>query len=241
MCGRYRIKDPKKLQEHLRAGLHVEWTADGPRYNIAPSLDEPVIIMDDEGDVIVPATMRWGFVPYWDQSEKPKLAPINATAENLTTNGVFKQSAQKRRCLVPADGFYEWLRLDEKTKVAFDIHLKRDRPFFMAGVYEKATGNRPRTFAIVTTRPNELVAKIHTRMPAILDAAAAKEWLRPGPMTAERVATLTAPHNAEDMDAVSISSLVNNPRNDLPEVLEPMAFTPPPKRPQETQGELFGE
>ena len=239
MCGRYRIKATDELNEHLRRtfDLFDAVLADKPRYNIAPSQDCPVIIMDDEGDVIVPAFMRWGYVPYWERSDKPRLAPINAQAESVATSGLFRQSLQRRRCLVPADGFYEWLRLDEKTKVPFDIHLTGGRPFFMAGIYEEGRENRPATFAILTTSPNALMAKIHDRMPAILDDNEAKRWVARGDIAPEKLAELTSPHAAEEMEATPISSLVNSPKNDLPEVLEPVAFTPPSPKP--VQGELF--
>jgi len=244
MCGRYRIKDTDVLTEHLRRTFNIpNWVEDQnrPRYNIAPSQDCPVIIMDDEGDVLpIPCFMRWGFVPFWEQSPKPKLAPINVQAEKVPTSRMFQHALQKRRCLVPADGFYEWLRVDEKTKFPFDIHLKGGRPFVMAGLYEKATALRPATFAILTTAPNRLMSRIHDRMPAILDDAKAKAWLARGTVTPEQVRELTASHAAEDMEAVPISSLVNSPRNDGPELLERVAFTPPPKPPPPPiQGELF--
>jgi putative SOS response-associated peptidase YedK len=241
MCGRYRIKDTDALTEHLRRTFQIpDWVKDrnAPRYNIAPSQDCPVVIMDDEGDILPVQMMRWGFVPFWETEVAPKFQPINAQAEKLL-GGIFKHSAQKRRCLVPADGFYEWLRLDEKTKVPFDLRLKGGRPFVMAGVYEKPSAGRPATFAILTTSPNALMAKIHTRMPAILGTEEAKRWLQPGPITPAEVSELTAPFPAEEMEAITISSLVNSPRNDLPEILEPVAFTPPPKQPKETQIELF--
>ena len=114
---------------------------------------------------------------------------------------MFRQAVQQRRCLVPADGFYEWLRLDEKTKVPFDIHLKSGRSFFMAGLFEKSTEMRPATYAILTTRANELMARIHSRMPAILGDSEAKRWIGPGSMTSEQVAELTAPYEAEEMEA----------------------------------------
>jgi putative SOS response-associated peptidase YedK len=241
MCGRYRIKDTHEVTAHLRETFDIlDWVPDKPRFNIAPSQECPVITLDDEGDVVVPAFMRWGYVPYWETSDRPKLAPINAQAESVLTNGMFRQSVQKRRCLVPADGFYEWLRLDEKTKVPFDIHLKGGRSFFMAGIYEKARHNRPAAFAILTTAPNELMAKIHARMPVILDDGKAKRWLQRGDLAPEKLAELTAPHPAEEMEATPISSLVNSPKNDVPEVLEPVAFTPPPPPPPKPiQGELF--
>jgi putative SOS response-associated peptidase YedK len=241
MCGRYRIKNTAGLREFLQEKYGITEWGDAhhfPRFNIAPSQDCPVIIMDDEGDVLpIPAMMRWGFVPGWEKAEKPALAPINAQSEKVATNGMFRNAVQKRRCLVPADGFYEWLRLDEKTKYPFDIHLKGGRPFLMAGIYECATEIRPATFAVLTTGPNAIMTKIHNRMPAILDDDEARAWLKPGPLTPEQVATLTVPHGAEDMEAIPISSLVNSPKNDVPEVLAPVAFTPPPAKP--IQGELF--
>lgn len=237
MCGRYRIKDTDELTEHLRQAFGIpDWVVDRTRYNIAPSQELPIVARDDDGKLTL-ATMRWGFVPFWEKSGKPKLAPINAQTEKVATSAMFRQSVQKRRCLVPADGFFEWLRLDENTKVPFDIHLKSQRSFFMAGLFEKSTETRPATYAILTTRANELMARIHTRMPAILDDEEAKRWIGPGPMTSEQVAELTVPHPTEEMEATPISSLVNSPRNDGPEVLEPVAFMPPPPKP--AQGELF--
>lgn len=238
MCGRYRIKDTDELTQHLRRTFGIpEWVEDQnrPRYNIAPSQEVPVITMDEEGDVIVPAFMRWGFVPFWEKSAKPKFAPINAQAEKVVMSAMFRQAVQKRRCLVPADGFYEWLRLDEKTKVPFDIHLKSNRSFFMAGLFEKPTESRPATFAVLTTRANALVTKIHDRMPAILDDDEARRWLMRGPLSADEVAQLTEPYPSEEMAATPISALVNNPRNDLPEILEPVDFTPPEKPASDAQ------
>jgi len=238
MCGRYRLKDTDVLTAHLRRTFNLPDWVEGPRYNVAPSQDIPVVTADANGTAHL-TTMRWGLVPYWEKSEKPKLAPINAQSEGVTEKALFRQAVQKRRCLVPADGFYEWLRLDEKNKVPFDIHLKDGAPFFMAGIYEDAQPGRPATCALLTTEPNELVAKIHHRMPAILDPEEAKRWLAPGPISKEQIATLTAPHPASEMAVVPISSLVNSPRHDGPEILEPVNFVPPPPTPKVQQGELF--
>lgn len=245
MCGRLQQQNTAALREYLRekygmTDADLEKHYGVPRYNFSPSQACPVIVNDD-GDVLpVPMEMRWGLVPFWDKSEKPKIAPINAQAETVTEKATFRQSAQKRRCLVPADGFYEWLRIDEKTKFAFDIHLRGRRPFVVAAIYEKATETRPATFAVLTTRPNELMSKIHDRMPAILDDQEARRWLAPGPLTPQQVADLTAPHAAEDMEAIPISALVNSPRNDVPEILEAIAFQMPPRPPPKPiQAELF--
>jgi putative SOS response-associated peptidase YedK len=240
MCGRYRIKETDELTRHLRDTFNIpDWVPERPRYNIAPSQDLPVLALDEDGRPEV-ATMRWGFVPEWEKADKPKLAPINAQAEKVAANGMFRGALQKRRCLALADGFYEWLRLDEKTKIPFDIHLRGGRSFFMAGIYSAATEQRPATFAVLTTGPNDLMRTIHNRMPAILDDDEARQWITPGPLSAEQVAALTVPHAAAEMEASPISALVNSPRNDGPEILEPVAFTrPPPAPPKPVQTELF--
>jgi putative SOS response-associated peptidase YedK len=233
MCGRYRIKDTDLLTAHLRRTFGIPDWVMAPRYNIAPSQSLPVISRNVAGEAVV-TPMRWGFVPFWEKFPKPKVAPINAQSEKVATNGLFRSALQRHRCVVPADGFYEWLRLDESTKAPFDIHLRDGRPFFMAGVFEPATESRPATYAILTTAANTLVARIHSRMPAILEETEAHRWLTPGPIAAEEVATLTEPHPAEDMAAVPVSPLVNSPRHDLPECLAPVDFVPPP-----VQRELF--
>ena len=105
MCGRYRIKDTDELTEELRRVFKIPNWVMGPRYNIAPSQELPVVVSSADGKAQV-ATMRWGLVPFWDKSEKPKIAPINARAEDAFAKPMFRQSIQKRRALVPADGFY---------------------------------------------------------------------------------------------------------------------------------------
>ena len=238
MCGRYRIKDTDLLTAFLRETFGIPaWVKDrnAPRYNIAPSLEVPVIIMDEEGDVMpIPTMMKWGFVPFWQKPEIKKIEP-NARSEGITEKPTFRDAVQKRRLLVPADGFYEWERRSEREKYPFDIHLKGNRPFVMAGIYEKATQLRPASFALLTTRPNELMASIHDRMPVILETEQAKRWLQRGPITSDEVAQLSSPRRSDDMEAIPISGLVNNAANDLAEVLEPVS--PPP--PKQIQGELF--
>jgi putative SOS response-associated peptidase YedK len=108
MCGRYRIKDTDELTAELRRIFKIPDWVMGPRYNIAPSQELPVVVTDDAGKARV-ATMRWGLVPFWDKSEKPKIAPINARSEDAFAKPMFRQSIQKRRALVPADGFFEFM------------------------------------------------------------------------------------------------------------------------------------
>ena len=189
-----------------------------PRFNVTPSQSMPVIASAEDG-AIRAATMKWGLVPFWEKSDKPRLAPINAKSEEAFTKPMFRQSIQKRRCLVPADGFYEWQKLEGDRKKPFVIRLKGGRPFFFAGIYESDTDVRPETFLVFTTKPNALVAKIHNRMPVILPDEMAKRWIAPGPMTPEQLADFTGSYAAAKMEARPVSVLVNNPRNDSPELL----------------------
>jgi putative SOS response-associated peptidase YedK len=221
MCGRYRIKDTDALTEELRRVFKIPDWVMGPRYNIAPSQDLPVVVSGDDGNTRV-ATMRWGLVPFWDKSEKPKIAPINARSEDAFTKPMFRQSIQKRRALIPADGFFEWRRLPNDQKQPFDIHLKDGRPFFFAGIYEDATEIRPATYLLFTTRPNSLMADIHNRMPAIITGERSQQWIAPGPVSAEQLEEFTEPYPADLMVARPVSALVNNPRNDSRECLTPI-------------------
>ena len=222
MCGRYRIKDTDGLTAELRRVFKIPDWVMGPRFNIAPSQELPVIVSDEDGKARV-ATMHWGLVPFWDKSEKPKIAPINARAEEAFTKPMFRQSIQKRRALIPADGFYEWKRLPGDLKQPFDICLKDGRPFFFAGIYEEATEIRPATYLLFTTRPNLLMAEIHNRMPAIITGDRAQQWINPGPVSAEQLAEFTEPYPADLMVARPVSTLVNNPRNDSPDCIVPIS------------------
>jgi putative SOS response-associated peptidase YedK len=241
VCGRYQIKDTDALTEHLRRTFRVpDWVPDRPRYNIVPGELLPVIVEDAQKRAAV-KRMRWGYVPFWDRAEKPKLAPANARSEGAYAKGMFRQSIQRRRCIVPASGFYEWRRLNERLKVPYDIHLKGGRPCYFAGIYEPASEVRPETYLIFTTAPNELVANIHARMPVILGDDVARAWIEPGEVSPEAFADFMRAYPAAEMEAVALTPLVNNPRNDGPEVLVPASPVPEtlPSTPPAPQGELF--
>ena len=218
MCGRYLVQNPAALRELARRLFGDNLPDFSPHYNVAPSQTVPVIATDEDGAVRA-ATMKWGLVPFWDKAEKPRLAPINAKSEEAFSKPLFRQSIQKRRCLVPADGFYEWQKLEGDRKQPFAIQLKGGRPFFFAGIYESATEIRPETFLVFTTKPNALMAKIHNRMPVILPEEKARPWISPGPMTADQLAGFTASYPAAKMEALPVPVLVNNPRNDSPDCL----------------------
>lgn len=191
------------------------------RWNIAPS--QQVTVLHAEGDRVEGQGMRWGFVPPWDRSEKPRLAPINARSEEAFGKPLFREAVRSRRCLVPADGFYEWQRTGETTKTPYCLGLASERPFFLAGLYADAfPGLRPPTFALLTTQPNGAVAPVHDRMPVMLEDGAADRWLRPGPLTEEDYRTLCRPIGSEDMLVWPVSTLVNNPRHETAEVCAPV-------------------
>lgn len=222
MCGRYTIKNTKGIERWHIEWLEVEWLRFvesyqlKENYNVSPTHTMPVVRANDAGKA-EPAMMRWGLVPFWEKSEKPKMAPINARSEEVLGKPMFKQSVQKRRCLIPADGFYEWRRVSDDVKFPFHIQRKGGAPFFIAGIYERATENRPDTYALLTTGPNELMRPIHDRMPVILSDAAARAWVTPGEMTPEAMNAFNVPFPAEQMEAYEVSRLVNSPKNNTRE------------------------
>ena len=220
MCGRYTYANPYAVRELMLRELGVVIESEAPRYNIAPFQAVPIILSEESGRLVA-QEMRWGLVPFWDKSEKPKIAPINARSEEAFSKPMFRQAIQRRRALFPADGFFEWQKAPDGRgpKTPYYIRLAGERPFVIAGIYEDATTIRPATCALFTTVPNELMAPIHDRMPAILDTEAALRWLKPGPIGPKEFAAFCQAYPAGGMTARQISPLVNNVRNDRPEVI----------------------
>lgn len=218
MCGRYQLKDTDALNAYIRRLFDIpEWVAPlvAARYNVVPSQTMPVLVADEHAKPTGQA-MRWGYVPFWDKSPKPKIAPINARSEEAMAKAMFKQSIQQRRCLIPADGFYEWQTVDGVGKQPFSIGLADGAPFFFAGIFEAARETLPAMYLLFTTTSNEVVAQIHNRMPAMLTGERAKGWLEPGEMSPETFREFTAPFPADAMAKRPVSSLVNSPTNDTP-------------------------
>lgn len=219
MCGRFTAKNPNLVRKAFD-----EFDLHGPslpaRYNIGPA---QLLLTIAAGETQPPAVreMKWGLVPFWDKSEKPKIAPANARSSAVLSNRVFSQPVQKRRCLVPADGFYEWKKLSGNLKEPHHIQLKGGEPFFFAGIFEEAGDNMPPTFAILTTSPNQLMQKLHDRMPVILRGAAARSWLKAGPISPAELAALSAPYASEEMEEWAVSEYVNNWRNEGPQCVAP--------------------
>lgn len=191
MCNRYTIAAPERLKVAQLAGeiIAKAFTGLAARYNISPSEMLPILARDD-GDAWHATTMKWGFIPYFDKSAKPQKAPLNAKSETVLSLGIFRQAAQRRRCLLPADGFFEWHHLSETFKVPHYFYFRDHRPFYFAGIYETATEIHPPTCALLTTAPLPTVEPFHSRSPLILDDEQARIWSRAGSMTEETLSAI---------------------------------------------------
>jgi len=219
MCGRItRTSTRDVLAKELGVGRFVDVDL-RPRYNIAPSQTVEAIIRD--GDELCLGPMRWGFTA--PAATPARNAPINARAETIATTPLFREAFQRRRCLIVADGFYEWKK-EVRGKTPYYLRLRSGQPFGFAGIWSAhrdPAGTRTPTCAIVTCAPNALVAAIHNRMPVILPAAARERWLNPHAAVGELRALLT-PLPTEEMEAYVVSTLVNSPSNDTPECVRPV-------------------
>jgi len=201
-----------------------------PRYNIAPSQKAPVILIDgNQGGERIMEELRWGLIPSWAKDPAIGNKLINARAETLAEKASFKRPFQTRRCLVPADGFYEWrFTKTTKGKIPMRIRLKSQEPFAMAGLWERwkdAEGKELRTFTIITTEANDALQPIHNRMPVILKRQDEEAWLDPK-VASTRLTALLAPYPAEEMEAYEVSKLINNAAIDTPDCIE--SAVPPP-------------
>ncbi|MBM3941319.1 MAG: SOS response-associated peptidase [SAR202 cluster bacterium] len=225
MCGRYTLTmDLAALQAVFPFAIEeVPFT---PRYNIAPT--QQVLTWGADG-VNTAAFMRWGLIPFWAKGIQPMRTMINARAETVATNGAFKTSFRKRRCLVLADGFYEW-RKEGISKRPMRIVLKSRQPFGFAGLWDqwtdRVTGQGVRSCAIITTQPNELMVSIHDRMPVILPREAHALWLDQDVDDLLALQSLLQPYPAGEMEAYPVSRLVNSVKNEMPECILPVGPLP---------------
>lgn len=222
MCGRFTLTvDPGQLRE-LFPWVEIP---DGPtpRYNIAPG--QPVAVVPNDGKNRLDFYV-WGLVPYWAKDPAIGNRMINARAETLAEKPAFRSAFRRRRCLILADGFYEWSQEPgKKIKTPLYLHLKDKQPFAFAGLWEQWSspdGSQLLSCTIVTTEPNELVSAFHNRMPVILPQSAYQAWLEPGEADSEKLRSLLKPYPAEEMVAYPVSPLVNSPANDLPACVAPV-------------------
>ena len=223
MCGRYVVETHQELSERFQlrqVPLQLPTT-----YNAAPSQELPVIVEDDDGERTV-RLMRWGLLPRWRKpGEGRTVAPINARAETLLEKPMFRPLVGRKRCIVPANGFYEWRR-DGARKQPFYLTAKDGSLFGFAGLYDETTdpdGEILGSYTIITTNPNPLVAPLHDRMPAILRLGDEDEWLSREETDPHAAQALLQPYPAEAMTVYAVGPGVNNPRNDSPTLIAPVA------------------
>lgn len=193
-----------------------------PRYNVAPS--QPVAAIRQVEGGLQLSWLRWGLVPSWAEDLKVGYKLINARAETVATTPAFRTSFRQHRCLIPADGFYEWQKTEAKKKQPYFIAMKDGKPFAFAGLWERwkdAEGKRIESCTIVTTTANEAVKPIHDRMPVILPAADYAKWLDPKPRDPGELVEMLRPYPAEAMTTRAVGLHVNNARFDDPQCLEP--------------------
>src|SRR5688500_11967104 len=210
MCGRYTLVKLNELL--LRFPNILPPTGIAPRYNIAPT--QPVLVIPNNHPDRF-ELFHWGLIPSWAKDTAIGNRMINARAETLAEKPSFRTALKRRRCLLPADGFYEWRKEpDGKTKTPIYIRLKSGEPFMFAGLWDEwhsPDGSVLPSCAVITTRPNELMASIHDRMPVILSKDELRQWLDPAEQEPERLTALLKPFPAERMEAFPVSRTVNNP------------------------------
>ncbi|HXD08449.1 MAG TPA: SOS response-associated peptidase [Anaerolineales bacterium] len=221
MCGRFTLTvNPADLQDAFSNYSFPEKFA--PRFNIAPS--QPVLAIPND-DKFKADFYVWGLIPMWAKDPSIGSRLINARGETLAEKPSFRGGYKYKRCLILADGFYEWKAFGEKkSKTPYFIHMKDRKPFAMAGLWdtwEGPDGSSIKTCTIITTQPNELMALIHDRMPVILHPRDYAKWLDPAPQTPENLQPLIKPFSADDMSAYPVSTLVNKTTNDKPELVVP--------------------
>ncbi len=229
MCGRYVQSSERELLRN-RFGFAVGpgGVACGGRFNVAPRQRAPIVVIGPEGRLLSEAA--WGLLPGWARTAEKAPRPINARAEGLAEKPTFRDALRKRRALVPVDGYYEW-RAGPGRKTPFFFRVAGGGPFALAGLWETwrpADGREPlETFAIVTTEPNEVAARVHDRMPAVLDAEGEALWLSGRPLAAPELARCLAPAPAGTLEAWEVSPLVNDPSRNGPELLLPSSAPAP--------------
>ena len=219
MCGRYSlIADLGDLARRFE--FDGDWDSFDAGYNIAPT-QQVLTVVQGEGDRRIPAFMHWGLIPSWAKDPSIGNRMINARAETVAEKPAFRAALRRRRCLVLADGFYEWQRVGGKKR-PMRITLRTGEPFAFAGLWEtwrKRDGAPIQSCTIITTAANELLSPIHDRMPVILPKESEALWLDAYIHAPGLLSTLLTPYDASDMDTYEVSQLVNSAANNVPEVM----------------------
>ncbi len=224
MCGRFTLSQTTDV---IAAAFQVStMPLLEPRYNISPTQAAPVVFRLTNSPARQFTYMHWGLIPSWANDAKMGARLINARSETVAEKPSFRAAFKRRRCLVIADGFYEWQRLD-RGKQPFYIHLGDRQPFGFAGLWEhwqSADGSEIKSCTILTTAPNELLSPIHNRMPVILNSDDYDLWLDPDVSHPKQLQLLLRPYPPEAMTCYPVSSVVNSARHDRPECIHPIAL-----------------
>lgn len=200
------------------------------RYNIAPTTVVPAIRVRQETNTREAVDLQWGLVPFWSKDASGGARLANARAEGIATKPSFREAFRKRRCLVPASGFYEWQTVG-RQKFPWFFQQRDEAPLLLAGLWEHwrgPAGEVLETCSLITTTPNEVVAPLHDRMPVILQHAAVETWLDPSVNAASVLEPLLAPLPGELMKSTPVSPRMNNVRHESPDCIEPVAPPTPP-------------
>lgn len=218
MCGRFTRRTPAK---EIARFFQVTVPDMQPRFNIAPSQSVATIRLSPERQTRELAMLRWGLVPFWADDSTIGYKMINARAETVAQKPAFRKAFAHRRCLIVADGFYEWKKTNGR-KQPFLVHRKDDQPFAFAGLWERWEGESERieSCTIVVTEANELVKPIHDRMPVILHPADYEVWLDPACEDKETLQGMLSPFPSAELEAYPVSPMVNNPKNDVEDCVE---------------------
>lgn len=223
MCGRFvQAHDPAEYAERFGATLAVSESL-APSWNVAPT-DDVYAVAEHEGERLL-GTFRWGLIPWFAKDRKIGARHINARAETVHTKNSFKESFQRRRCIVPADGFYEWEVREEGGKLPHYVYRTDAAPLALAGLWASwrdPEGERVTSCTIITTTPNELLEGIHDRMPVVLPSESWDRWLDPEFGDEGVLRSLLVPYDAARMTEHPVSTLVNKVQNNYPDCILPL-------------------
>ena len=215
MCGRYRLTAKERyLRDHFGVDGDLSWA---PRWNIAPTQQVPVVRQDRKEPKRSFALLRWGLIPFWAKDTSIGFKTINAMSETAADKPAFRDAMRLRRCLIPADGFYEWEKLGTKVKQPYSFGMIDGSVFAFAGLWERwrdPAGEFIETFTILTTKPNSLVSGVHGRMPVILKPDDYELWLDSGFADLAALADCLEPFDPRLMKKYPVSTRVNRPEND---------------------------
>lgn len=220
MCGRYNlITDAKALIDFFEIEHSlIEASGLKPRYNIAPSQDVPIVRDTGNGRELTFA--RWGLVPHWSKEEKPKYSTINARAETVAEKPTYREAFKRKRCLIPATGFFEWARVDDQ-KIPHHIQFPDGELFAFAGLWDHwdKEGEGFDSCSIIVTSANQTMQPIHDRMPVILNVSQYNTWLNTRNYNRVQLEALLVPYSGS-LEAYPVSRHVNSPRHDDPDCIE---------------------